>query len=194
MDIIKRLAEIIYSHSSGLSKKSAEKIALSMLNKLSSLEELGNILINISKSVQKCSICNIYCESNICQTCKSDEHKDLLCVFEDCYDFLNFNKSNFKLKSYILEHDFFSKIYTNSLILDHFLKRIQDENLKEVVIIFNTTMQGNAHMFFLSDLIKKENPSLMISSLSRGVPMGTQIDYIDELTLTQAFKNRSKID
>lgn len=196
MEEILHLINLFVDNIPGIGRKNAMRIILTLLKKQKTLmPELGNILIEYSKTLKTCHICNNTTTQDICDICSDvNRNPEILCIIESLNELINFENAHLSCKYYILGEDFFENIIQNEAIINPLKKRLNDEKLKEIIIAFDTTSSGQTNLFFLHDVIKNIKPNLKITTLSRGIPAGTNIDYIDDVTIKQAFQKRLEIE
>ena len=181
----------------GIGRRSAERIALFLLkNKDKNLLSLIDSL-NISyKKIIECENCgNIDMQSpcNICSDSKRD--KSVICIVEDVSDLWTLEKVGFYRGLYHVLGGALSAIQgigTDELKLQSLLDRININNVKEIILALSTTMEGQTTSFVIAD--KLENfENLNVTRLAQGVPIGGEVHYLDENTLSTAFESRKKI-
>ena len=168
----------------GVGNKSAEKMAFDVLSmNKENVEMFKNAFENIS-NLTKCPICgNMSMNDNICEICANEErnHK-LICVVSSPKDVLNGIISPSKNKGY------------NDINLESLINRVKDNDIEEVILATDLTMDGEITAMYITKLLNKNNVSLKVSRLAHGLPMGAQLDYADEMTLFKAYYNRKQID
>lgn len=179
----------------GVGVKSAERMAYQMLDaKEEVIEEMVSALQSI-KTITKCPICGSYQENGICPFCDDESRaKDTIVVTSFFRDALAFEK----LKTYHgLYHILNGSISpskgvgVNDINISSLFTRINDET-KEVILATNPTLEGETTALYISKLLEKYS-NIKVTRLAYGLPMGGQLDYADELTLTKALEDRSEI-
>ena len=156
------------------------------------IKPLAKSLANVYKNVVRCPDCGnlkIINEKCICE--KKDNNYDKICVVENLADMWAIESSNtFKGHFHILggtlntDENFEQK----NLLIDSLVRRIKKNNLKEVIIATSATVEGQTTAHYIEDTIK--NNSIKISKLGQGLPVGGEIEQLDDGTLISAFKNR----
>jgi recombination protein RecR len=157
---------------------------------------------NFSATIQKlkdgvlyCSNCNIMADSTTCNVC-SDNTRDasLLCVVEESMDALALDSSGqFRGKFHILGGVLnpMEGIGPDSLFIQHLLDRLGlESSITEVIIATNPSLEGETTAMHLSKLIKQKYPDLKLTRIARGLPMGGDLEYTDQITLTRALEGR----
>jgi recombination protein RecR len=180
----------------GIGQKSAQKLAFFLLKK--SPAEIENFSATIQKlkdGVLYCSNCNIMADSTTCNVC-SDNTRDasLLCVVEESMDALALDSSGqFRGKFHILGGVLnpMEGIGPDSLFIQHLLDRLGlESSITEVIIATNPSLEGETTAMHLSKLIKQQYPDLKLTRIARGLPMGGDLEYTDQITLTRALEGR----
>ena len=181
----------------GIGRRSAERIALFLLkNKDKNLLSLIDSL-NISyKKIIECENCGNIDMQNPCNICSdSKRDKSVICIVEDVSDLWTLEKVGFYKGLYHVLGGTLSAIQgigTDELKLQSLLDRININNVKEIILALSTTMEGQTTSFVIAD--KLENfENLNVTRLAQGVPIGGEVHYLDENTLSTAFESRKKI-
>ena len=181
----------------GIGEKSAERLALSVVNFTNEdSERFSNAIKKVNKNLQKCNICANLTDNETCNIC-SNEHRDrnLICIVEDYKSIFMFEKIGKFNGVYHVLNGLISPIdginpediNLNSLILRCEKK---DEDI-ELILALKPSIEGEATSMYINKILKKQN--IKISRLSYGIPMGAEIDYLDTLTIERALKDRQII-
>ena len=181
----------------GLGRRSAQRIALFLLkNKdknLSPLIESLNISYNTIIECNYCGNIDVQDPCNICSNITRD--KSTICIIEDVSDLWTLEKVGFYRGLYHVLGGSLSAIQgigTDELKLQHFLKRIETNDIKEIILALSTTMEGQTTSFVIADKLEKYK-NINVTRLAQGIPMGGEVHYLDENTLSTAFQSRKKI-
>lgn len=176
-------------------QKTAERYAMAVVEMpKENINNFINALNDVNTEIRKCSICGNLSENETCPICADPSRdKSIICIVQQPKDLIAIEKT----KSYNgLYHVLYGAISPMKGILPEDLNiqtlfdRI-DENIKEVVIATNPTMEGDTTALYLTKILKKY-PDITVSRLANGLPMGGNLDYADEITLTRAFTGRVK--
>ena len=175
--------------------KTAERYALAMLEApKEKIEQLIEALQLVSNEIKRCPICGNLTDKQLCSIC-CDENRDntTICIVQQPKDVIAMEK----VKSYKgLYHVLYGAIsplkgiLPEDLNIDSLFSRI-NENIKEVIIATNPTMEGDTTALYLIKALKKY-PNITITKLANGLPIGANLDYADEMTLTRALDGRIK--
>ena len=179
----------------GVGIKSAERMAYQILDMKKETREEMILAFKSIDNISLCPICSSYMEKGVCPFCNDDKRdEDTIVVVSYFKDALAFEK----LKSYHgLYHILNGSINpskgvgVNDINIPSLIKRIEKGGIKEVILATNPTLEGETTALYVSKLL--ENYPVTISRLAYGLPMGGQLDYADELTLTKALEGRSII-
>lgn len=189
-DSIKQLINE-FSRFPGIGKKTAQRMAFFVLNspKEQALR-LSQSIINIKDRIVFCSTCNGITEQSQCVIC-SDNRRDhsLICVVESPSDIFTLEKTNSYNGMYHVLGGILSPldgIGPEDLSINALIDRIKADD--EIIIATNATIEGDATSLYLAKLL--ENKSVTITRLARGLPMGGDLEYIDEATIMRAMEAR----
>ncbi len=185
-----------YKKLPGIGEKTAERYALATLELEQNVIDLFSKSIKDTKiKIKRCNRCNNLSEEDLCEICKNDSRdKELLCVVEDPKSIIliekigSFNGYYHVIKGLISPLD---GINPEDIELDKLIERIKKEDIKEVILAVKPSIEGETTSLYISRLLK--DTDVIVSKIAHGVPLGTDIDYVDTLTLELALENRKKI-
>ena len=180
----------------GVGEKSAERMALSCLNMDEDTIKLFiTSLKNSQTKIKKCVRCGNLSEDDECYICKNKERdQKTLCVVEESKNVILFEKiGTFNGKYHVLGGLIspLDGINPEDINISSLLKRIEEENIKEIILAVKPTIEGETTALYIRKLL--ENKDIVISKIAHGIPIGADIDYIDPLTLEIALSERSQI-
>lgn len=180
----------------GIGPRSAERMAYQIIEMNNdSIQELANCLSTIKENIHRCKICGNICNEDICEICNSElRDSSLLCVVQSSKDLYALDKSNEYKGLYHVLNGLISPINgigPEDLNIDSLIKRIEEGNIKEVIIATNPTADGELTALYLSKLLSKYD--ILVTRIAYGLPVGANIDYADEFTLIRALEGRRKI-
>ena len=181
----------------GVGPKSAQRMVLHLLerNKNAGLL-LASTLGQALENVDKCSNCRIFTEASICQICSNEKrNKRQICVVESVSDVFAIEQSNQFNGHYFILHGHLSPIDDigpEELALEKLFSKIKGEEIEEIILATNPTSEGQLTAQYIADQFDKTN--ILVTRLAQGLPMGSELDYIDDGTLLASFKSRRKID
>lgn len=183
----------LFSKLPGLGNRSARRIVLYLLqDKEIRLRGLIENLINIEQKISKCDICGNMDISNICHICSTkDRDKSIIAVVETVAELWAMERSNmFKGHYHVLGSNLSAVNRQNPQILrlPELLTRCYSQNVTEVIIATNSTLEGQTTAYFITEYLK-EHPA-KVSRLASGIPVGGELDYLDEGTLSAAITMR----
>ena len=132
----------------------------------------------------------------LCDICKDiTRNEDCLCVVEDINDLIAIEKSGAFHGKYHVLGGLISPsdgIGPEELNIDKLLKRITDENIKEIILAISSTIEGETTSIFLSNLLAEKN--VRLSKIAQGIPVGSNLEYFDQLTLERAIEDRREVN
>jgi recombination protein RecR len=194
MDNISEIEELIkqFSKLPGLGPKSAKRIILKLINnKENIVKPLVKSLAKVYKNVARCISCgNLKTIDKIC-ICEGEKKFDKICVVENLADMWVIESANiFKGYYHILGGTLNSNenYEQKNLLIDSLINRIKKNSLKEVIIATSATIEGQTTAHYIEDSIQDDN--IKVTKLAQGLPVGGEIEQLDDGTLFSAFKNR----
>ena len=198
MQNINEIEELIklISKLPGLGPKSAKRIVLKLINNRDELvKPLASILAQVYKNVIRCLSCGAL-KSNVvgCSNCENKSVKhNTICVVEDIADQWSIENSNiYKGYFHILGGTISSPGQRKEdLLINSLVERVSRDGIEEVIIATSATVEGQTTAYYIEDSLKKS--SVKVSKLAQGLPVGGEIENLDDGTLFSAFKNRTGI-
>ena len=190
-DLIKLISKL-----PGLGPKSAKRIVLKLINNREELvKPMATTLAQVYKNVVRCQSCGtLKSNSSDCNNCEiSNDKFDKICVVEDIADQWSIENSNiFKGYFHILGGTISSVGQRKEdLLIDSLVERAMKDNIEEVIIATSATVEGQTTAYYIQDSLK--NIKVKVSKLAQGLPVGGEIESLDDGTLFSAFKNRTGI-
>ena len=178
----------------GVGRKTAQRLAFHFLSSDVELSHsLSNALLDIKQKIKNCSSCHGITEEDPCKICNDNKRNDsLICVVENAYDIFVFEKTNsFSGKYHILGGALspLDGIGPEDLNIDTLLERVVEG--MEVIIATNPSVEGETTALYLSNILGKKGAS--VTKLARGVPVGSDLEYVDEATLIRAMEGRVSV-
>ena len=179
----------------GIGKKSALRIALHLLKQEEErTQSLGNALVNLRTKTQYCQRCHNIADAPICSVC-SNRNRDhsIICVVESTTDLIAIeNTSQYRGVYHVLGGVIspIEGISPGDIAIDLLLSRVSnpESEAKEILLALSATMEGDTTSFFLTKKLKPYN--LKITTIARGVPIGSELEYADEITLGRSILGR----
>ena len=190
-ELIKLIAKL-----PGLGPKSAKRIVLKLINNRDELvKPMANTLAQVYKNVIRCQSCGtLKSNSSGCNNCENTkESYNKICVVEDISDQWSIENSNiYKGYFHILGGTISSAGQRKEdLLINSLVERVIRENIEEVILATSATVEGQTTAYYIQDSLKKT--SAKITKLAQGLPVGGEIENLDDGTLYSAFKNRAGI-
>ena len=192
---IEHLIKII-SKLPGLGPKSARRIVLKLINNRDELvKPMANTLAQVYKNVIRCQSCGTLKSNSLgCNNCENSKEKyNKICVVEDIADQWSIENSNiYKGYFHILGGTISSAGQRKEdLLINSLVERVSRENIEEVILATSATVEGQTTAYYIEDSLKKT--STKVTKLAQGLPVGGEIESLDDGTLYSAFKNRTAI-
>jgi len=190
-ELIKLIAKL-----PGLGPKSAKRIVLKLINNRDELvKPMANTLAQVYKNVIRCQSCGtLKSNSQGCNNCENTKQKyNKICVVEDIADQWSIENSNiYKGYFHILGGTISSAGQRKEdLLINSLVERVIKENIEEVILATSATVEGQTTAYYIQDSLKKT--SVKVTKLAQGLPVGGEIENLDDGTLYSAFKNRTGI-
>jgi recombination protein RecR len=180
----------------GLGIRSARRIVLHLLNnKEKEMLVLSNEIKQVAELVQFCSICGNMDTKETCHICLDDKRdKSIICVVENVGDLWAIERSSIFGGQYHVLGGVLSaldNVGPKDLKIENLVERARNENTKEVILANSATVDGQTTAHYLADQLSECN--VLISRLAQGLPIGGELDFLDDGTITQALKARSEV-
>jgi recombination protein RecR len=180
----------------GLGPKSAKRIVLKLINNRDEImKPLANALAKVYKNVSRCQICGALKSNSLgCNNCENNQNKfDKICVVENIADQWSIeNSSIYKGYFHILGGTISSSgKRKEDLLINSLVDRAKKGDIEEVIIATSATVEGQTTAYYIEDSLKRTN--VKVSKLAQGLPVGGEIESLDDGTLFSAFKNRKLI-
>lgn len=190
---LKKLAEK-FAALPGIGRKSAWRLAFHVLvMETQEVEDFAKILVAARNNIKRCNICQNLTDGKVCNICSSTDRKvDLICVVESSKDVIAFEQSRSFDGLYHVLHGLISPmdgIGPDDLTIKQLLLRIQNSAVKEVILATSPTVEGDVTAMYISRLLKPLG--IVVSRLAYGVPVGSELQYADEMTISKALENRN---
>lgn len=180
----------------GTGRKSAQRIAIHLLKQSDeSVLKLADALVQLKNSVERCSVCGTITDRDPCAICSNTKRNvGVICVVEEFQDVYIIEKTNeFRGRYHVLGGIIspLENIGPDDIRIKQLLERIAepDEPIKEVILALNPDAEGEATSYYINKLLL--NYDVSVTRIAYGIPMGTELEFIDEATLSRAFASRT---
>ena len=179
-----------------IGRKSAERLAMNIVEReRDDIKDFSKALIEVKEKIHKCKICGNLTENDVCDICKDiTREDDYICVVEDVKDLIAIEKSGAFHGKYHVLGGLISPsddIGPDELNIDKLIKRIEDEGVVEIMLAISSTIEGETTTLFLSSLLADKK--VRISKIAQGIPVGSNLEYFDQLTLERAIEDRREV-
>ena len=181
----------------GIGRRTALRLAMHILRMdEQDVVSMGESLIDFRTKICRCAKCNNLSDTEICDVCTdASRDRSTVCVVEQVSDLLSIEKTHQYRGVYSVLGGVISPmqgIAPSDLRIDLLLDRIAMGEVKEVIIAISASVEGETTMFYLMNCLKRF-PNLKITTIARGIGFGDELEYVDELTITQAMMNRREV-
>ncbi len=183
-----------FSKLPGVGKKTAQRYAYKIIDMPESeARAFADAILGVKRKVKYCKVCGNFTEEETCAVCRTRDHS-LICVVKEPKDVAAIEKLHeFKGVYHVLHGviDPLSGIGPNDIRIRELLSRLQEGTVKEVIVATNPDVSGDATAMYLAKLIKPFD--VTVTRLAHGIPIGSEIEYTDDVTLARAFVERNKM-
>jgi recombination protein RecR len=180
----------------GIGDKSAERFvyAVDSIEK-EEIEKFADNLMNFKKNIRKCNICGHYADKEICSICADKNRTDeTICVVEDSKSVFMFEKTgNYRGKYHVLNGLIspIDGVNPDDINIDSLIGKRITSDVKEIIIAINPSIEGETTSLYIQRLLKDKK--IKISRFSYGIPVGSDIEYLDPLMISKALEDRKEI-
>ncbi len=177
-----------------IGRKTAQRLAMFIIKQQrSDVEKLSKALIEIKDKIKFCSVCCNITEDEVCRICGSEKrNRSVICVVEEPQDVYAIEKTNEYRGLYHVLHGRISPldgIGPNDIKIKELLYRLEDNHeIKEIILALNPTVEGETTILYLGKIIRPLD--IKITRIARGIPIGSDIELTDEVTLAKALEGR----
>lgn len=176
----------------GIGQKTARRLAYHILTKKQcDVERFANNLINAITKVHACPQCYAFTDEDLCPTCKSRPGAKSICVVEKSSDIITFERSGIYRGLYFVLGGVISPldgIGPEALHLPQLVSRIKQENIEELVLALGSSPEADSTALMIDRMLSGIN--VKRTRLARGIPMGSDLEFVDEVTMLRAFEGR----
>ncbi|MBN2320321.1 MAG: recombination protein RecR [Acidobacteria bacterium] len=180
----------------GIGSKSAQRLAYSLLRRpREDAERLSSAIMAVKERIRYCSRCNNFSDRDPCEYCSSTRRSnDTICVVEEPYDIVAIERTREYHGRYHVLHGVLSPINgigPEDLKLKNLLERLREGDVREVILATNPNVEGEATAIYIAKLL---NPiGVKVSRIALGIPVGSDLEYADEVTMSKALEYRHEI-
>ena len=180
----------------GIGKKTARRLAYYVITRQDNMaEKFSNALLEAKEKIRYCSVCQNLTDSEVCSICAaSDRDRSIICVVEDSQDVMAFERTREYKGLYHVLHGVLSPldgVGPDQLKIRELMTRLSSGEVTEIVVATNPTVEGEATASYISRLVK--TMGIKVTRPALGIPVGGDLEYADEITLTRAFEGRNEL-
>ena len=183
-----------FSKLPGVGKKSAQRYAYKIIGMTESeAQEFAAAILNVKKKVKYCKICGNFTEEEVCDICKERDGK-IICVVKEPKDVIALEKLREFKGVYHVLHGVINPmdgIGPNDIRLRELLARVGEGGVEEVILATNPDVEGDATALYIAKILKPLG--VKVTRLAHGIPIGSEIEYTDDVTLSRAFIERKEV-
>lgn len=183
-----------FSKFPGVGRKTAERYALHVINNytIETTESLSNAIVNIKQKIHNCPTCGMITDLEICEICSNKErNRSILMIVETSKDVFSIEKSGQYRGLYHVLNGAISPmngVGPEDINLSSLWPRISDDEIKEIIIATSSTQEGETTALYINRILK--DVDVLVTRIGYGVPVGLNLEYADDMTLSKAIENR----
>ena len=190
---IERMVEL-FSSLPTIGRKTAQRLTFHILKRSNGfVEQFAKALLELKENVKYCSVCHNFTDKDPCPICSSPKRDNsVICVVEQPSDVMAIEKTSEFLGQYHVLHGVLNpleNIGPNDIKIKELLERLQDVN--EIILAINPSIEGEATIQYIARTVKPIG--VKVTRIARGIPMGAELEFTDEATITRAIEGRSEI-
>lgn len=180
----------------GIGKKTARRLAYYVITRQDNMaQKFADALLDAKSKIGYCTVCQNLTDGEICSVCSSsDRDRSVICVVEDPQDILAFERTREYKGLYHVLHGAISPldgIGPEQIKLRELMSRLSSGEVREIIVATNPTVEGEATASYISRLVKAMG--IKVSRLAYGIPVGSDLEYADEVTLSRALEGRNEL-
>lgn len=180
----------------GIGEKTAERLAYTIVGfDKDKLDNFANAIINIKNNIRRCSVCNCITDNDKCYICNDiSRSNDTIFVVEKSKDIILFEKmGTYNGKYHVLDGLIspMDGINPEDININSLISRVCNDGIKEVIVVLKPSIEGETTMQYIKKILSKYD--VKVSKIPIGIPLGTDIEYIDPMTLEMAFEDRKDV-
>ncbi|MCL2283620.1 MAG: recombination mediator RecR [Fibromonadales bacterium] len=185
-----------FSKLPGIGRKTARRLVFHLISgDREKMENLANALVEAKNKLVRCHLCYGFSESEVCQICASPgRDKEILCVVERASDILPFENSGIHKGTYFVLGGVLSPldgIKPEALHIPELIRRIEQEGIKELILALGSSPEAESTALYIDRVLA--NSGVRRTRLARGIPVGSDLEFIDDITMLRAFEERVKL-
>lgn len=177
-----------------IGRKTALRLTFFLLENRKLAGQLSEALRKAFENIQKCSRCRNFTDGSVCSICSNTSRENLLCIVENPADLRSIEDTGLFRGRYFVLHGLLAPldgVGPGKLGIDLLKRRLETENIQEVILALDSTADGDATSSYLARMM--EPFGVTVTRLARGLPVGAAVEFADGRTLAQAFEGRSRI-
>lgn len=180
----------------GIGRKTALRLVLHMFRmRENDVERIGDAISRLRKETRRCQQCHNIADATLCSICASDRRDHgVICIVEDFKDVMAIeNTQQFYGEYHILGGliNPMQGVAPSQLTIEHLLEKAGSPSVRELIFALPASIEGDTTTFYITRKLSRDD--LTISSIARGIPIGSNLEYTDEITLARSIQNRTRL-
>lgn len=194
-DAISDLVEL-FARLPGLGPRSSRRLVLHMLKRRKQqMEPIAKAMLEVAENVRNCDVCGNLCSADVCDLCNSDRRSDgEICVVAEVSDLWAMERSGgFKGRYHVLGGllSMLDNVGPDEIRVSKLVERAESDGVKEVILALSPTVDGQTTAYYIADQLRQVG--VAVTSLGTGVPIGGELDYLDDGTIAAAIAGRKEM-
>lgn len=182
----------------GIGRRTALRLTMHLLKMdTDAVERMAESIARFRRDIRHCAHCNNLSDTEICPICEDPERdRSTICVVEQVGDLMSIENTRQYRGLYFVLGGVISPmqgIGPSDLKIDTLLERVAEGTVREVILAISTSVEGETTLFYIMNRLR-QFPSVKVTTIARGIGFGDELEYVDELTITHALRNRREVE
>lgn len=182
----------------GIGRRTALRLTMHLLKMdADAVERMAESIARFRRDIRHCTHCNNLSDTEICPICEDPERdRSTICVVEQVGDLMSIENTRQYRGLYFVLGGVISPmqgIGPSDLKIDTLMERVAEGSVREVILAISTSVEGETTLFYIMNRLR-QFPSVKVTTIARGIGFGDELEYVDELTITHALRNRREVE
>ena len=182
----------------GIGRRTALRLTMHLLKmEPDAVERMADSIARFRHDIRYCSLCNNLSDTDICPICEDPERdRTTICVVEQVGDLMSIENTRQYRGLYFVLGGVISPMQgvgPSDLKIDRLIERVAEGGIHEVILAISTSVEGETTLFYIMNRLR-QFPSVKVTTIARGIGFGDELEYVDELTITHALRNRREVE
>lgn len=182
----------------GIGRRTALRLTMHLLKMdPDAVDRMADSIARFRRDIRRCTMCNNLSDTDVCPICSDPERdRTTICVVEQVGDLMSIeNTRQYRGLYYVLGGVIspMQGVGPSDLKIDTLMERIAEGGIREVILAISTSVEGETTLFYIMNRLR-QYPAVKVTSIARGIGFGDELEYVDELTITHALRNRREVE